>query len=243
MIQCIAIDDEPLALQQIKSYIEKISFLELVAVCHDALDAYPILLNEKIDVIFVDINMPDINGLDFVRSLDTSPLIIFTTAYSEYAIESYKVDAIDYLLKPFGFNEFQHTANKILRIWNLRKNTPSELKPPIEDSNTLFLKSDYRIVRINIQDIIYIEGMSEYLRLFLASESKPVVALLSIHKILERLPANQFMRVHRSYIINLKKIREVNRLRIMLENKEYIPIGESYKEEFFRYLNNMFLTK
>ncbi|WP_455672961.1 LytR/AlgR family response regulator transcription factor [Phocaeicola sp.] len=243
MIRCLAIDDEPLALEQLKKYIGKVPFLELVATCQDAFEAMKLLTETSVDAIFIDINMPDLNGVDFVRSLIERPLVVFTTAYSEYAIDGYKVDAVDYLLKPFGFEDFQRAANKVRRQWELLASSV-KVQPSVNaGEDVLYLKSDYRMVRVNMKDICYVEGMSEYLRIYLDGEPKPLITLLSMKKLEERLPADMFMRVHRSYIVNLKKIEEVARLRIVLNKDTYIPIGELYKEQFYKYVNNKFVSK
>lgn len=239
MIRCLAIDDEPLALEQLKSYIKKIPFLTLEDACMSALAASKILAEKQIDAVFIDINMPDLNGMDFVKSLYNPPLVVFTTAYSEYAIEGYKVNAVDYLLKPFGLDDFQRAANKVLRQYQLTASTPA---PTDEDSDVLFVKSDYRMVRIEIKKICYVEAMSEYLRIFLEGEAKPVIALLSMKKLEERLPQN-FMRVHRSYIVNLQKILQIERGRIMMDKDTYIPVSEGYKDAFNQYMNEKTLEK
>ena len=249
MIKVLAIDDEPLALQQLVAYIKKTPFLTLVAECQSALEARDILNEEPVDALFCDINMPDLNGMDFVKSLAVPPLIVFTTAYSEYAVEGFRVDAVDYLLKPFGLQEFQRAANRLKE--RLKDSSPvSSLTTPLSQSttplspeeDTLFVKTDYRVVRIAISDIRYVEGMSEYLKLHMEGQPKPIVTLLSMKKIEERLPAN-FMRIHRSYIVNLEKIREVNKNRVILDAETYLPIGDNYREQFNRYLDDKFLTK
>ena len=238
MIRVLAIDDEPLALQQLAAYIRKIPYLELVAECQSALEAKEILNQENIDAIFCDINMPDLNGMDFVKSLQMPPLIVFTTAYSEYAVEGFKVDAVDYLLKPFGLDDFRRAANRIQeRLSATPKTVPDE---SVDD--TIFIKTDYRVVKIAISDIRYVEGMSEYLKIHLDSQPKPVVTLLSMKKMEEYLPSH-FMRIHRSYIINLKKIQEVNKNRVIMDADTYLPIGDNYKEAFNNYLNTKFLGK
>lgn len=242
MIRCIAIDDEPLALGQLETYIGKIPFLELVAACQDAFCAMSVLASEAVDVVFIDINMPDLNGLDFVRSLVERPLVVFITAYSEYAIEGYKVDAVDYLLKPFGFEEFQHAAHKVKKQYELLA-APFSMASTNERDDVLFLKADYKIIRVNIRDIRYVESMSEYLRIYLEGEVKPIITLLSMKKIEERLPKDLFMRVHRSYMVNLKKIQEVAKLRILMDKETYIPVGDLYKEQFYKYVNNKFVSK
>ena len=243
MIRCLAIDDEPLALQQLVTYIGKIPFLELAAQCQSALEARKFLEQETVDAIFCDINMPDLNGMEFVKSLQAPPLVVFTTAYSEYAVEGFKVNAVDYLLKPFGLQDFQRAANKIKEFMELKElrsydNTSSSPK----DDDTIFVKTEYRIVKVTIADIRYIEGMSEYLKIYIEGEPKPIITLLSMKKMEEKLP-EFFMRIHRSYIVNLTKIQEVNKNRIIMDADTYLPIGDNYKEAFQRYLDTKFLGK
>ena len=248
MIKVLAIDDEPLALQQLVAYIKKTPSLELIGECQSALEAKEILNNEAIDAIFCDINMPDLNGMDFVKSLSAPPLIVFTTAYSEYAVEGFKVDAVDYLLKPFGLDEFRRAANRLQERLNSLGTVPSESSNssfgtvPSEFDDTIFVKTDYRVVKLSISDIRYIEGMSEYLKIHLESQPKPVVTLLSMKKMEEYLPP-YFMRIHRSYIVNLKMIQEVNKNRVIMDADTYLPIGDNYKEAFNDYLNTKYLGK
>jgi len=236
-IRCLAIDDEPLALQQLVAYIKKVPFLELAAQCQSALEARKFLENDTVDAVFCDINMPDLNGMDFVKSLVVPPLVVFTTAYSEYAVEGFRVNAVDYLLKPFGLQEFQRAANRL----------KERMSPSIGDDNfggsdVVFLKTDYRVVKVSIPDIRYIEGMSEYLKVWIEGEAKPIITLLSMKKMEERLP-DYFMRIHRSYIVNLNKIQEVNKNRIIMDAETYLPIGDIYKEAFQTYLDTKFLGK
>ena len=251
MIRCLAIDDEPLALQQTVAYIGKVPFLELAGQCQSALEARQFLQNDTVDAIFCDINMPDLNGMDFIKSLQVPPLIVFTTAYAEYAVEGFKVNAVDYLLKPFGLQDFQRAANRLKERLPLSSSvegespdvqTVSPTQGRLEGSDTIFLKTDYRIVKVSISDIRYIEAMSEYLKVWIDNESKPVVTLLSMKKMEERLPDN-FMRIHRSYIINLGKIREVNKNRVIMDADTLLPIGDNYKETFLNYLNTKYLGK
>lgn len=240
MIRCLAIDDEPLALQQLVAYISKVPFLQLAGQCQSALEARQFLENDTVDAIFCDINMPDLNGMDFVKSLAVPPLIVFTTAYSEYAVEGFKVNAVDYLLKPFGLQDFQRAANRLRE----RLGSTSSVDQPVvsESDDTLFLKTDYRIVKVNIPDIRYVEGMSEYLKVWIEGEAKPIITLLSMKKIEERLP-DCFMRIHRSYIINLNKIQEVNKNRVIMDADTYLPIGDLYKDAFQAYLDTKFLGR
>ena len=242
MIRCLAIDDEPLALLQIVAYIGKVPFLELAAQCQSAIEARQFLENDTVDAIFCDINMPDLNGMDFVKSLAVPPLVVFTTAYSEYAVEGFRVNAVDYLLKPFGLQDFQRAANRLKDRFEASANLSASDNSLTSDDNTLFLKTDYRIIKVCISDIVYIEGMSEYLKVWIEGEPKPIITLLSMKKIEERLP-DYFMRIHRSYIINLTKIQEVNKNRVIMGPDVYLPVGDLYKEGFQSYLNTKFLGK
>lgn len=255
MIRCIAIDDEPLALQQLAAYIGKVPFLELAAQCQSALDARKFLEQDTVDAIFCDINMPDLNGMDFVKSLTVPPLIVFTTAYAEYAVEGFRVNAVDYLLKPFGMQDFQRAALRIKDRLEASAATPVPpttptspfphtipTSPTLQNDDTLFLKTEYRIVKVSISDIRYVEAMSEYLKVHLESEGKPIITLLSMKKMEERLP-DYFMRIHRSYIINLTKIQEVNKNRVIMDSDTYLPIGDMYREAFQTYLDTKFLGK
>ena len=238
-IRCLAIDDEPLALKQLVAYIKKVPFLELAAQCQSALEARTYLKNDTVDAIFCDINMPDLNGMDFVKSLVAPPLVVFTTAYSEYAVDGFRVNAVDYLLKPFGLQEFQRAAQ---RLKDRLEGSHATEESAAAQTETLFLKTDYRIVNVNIRDIRYVEAMSEYLKVWVDGQSKPIVTLLSMKKMEENLPG-YFMRIHRSYIINLTKIQEVNKNRVIMDADTYLPIGDLYKDAFQRYLNTKFLAR
>ena len=247
MIKCIAIDDEPLALKKLVAYIKKIPYLELVAQCQSAIEAQKVIDQQQIDAIFLDINMPDLNGLDFAKSMEQNhslgPIMVFTTAYSEYAIEGYKANAVGYLLKPYGFDEFETAAQKVKDIAEIRQQAMTDVTTQVDDDGTIFVKSDYKIVRMNIKNIRYIEAMSEYLRFCCDDRSKPVIVLLSMKKIEEHLPSNMFMRIHRSYIINLNKICEVKKNHVVIEDDVSLPIGDNYKDAFMNYLNSKILTK
>ncbi|WP_299524634.1 LytTR family DNA-binding domain-containing protein [uncultured Lutibacter sp.] len=236
MIQCIAIDDEPLALRQIGSYIEKTPFLELKESFESPLDAITYLQENKVDLMFVDINMPDLNGMDFVKSLDNPPKIIFTTAYSEYALEGFKVDAMDYLLKPIDYATFLKASNKAKKWFDLQN---SKLEQINSDDDFLFIKSEYKILKVKLNEVKYIEGMREYVRIHLTND-KPIMTLLSMKAVEQQLPNNSFMRVHRSYIVNLKMITTIERNRIVFD-KVYIPVSEQHKEEFHQFVEKNFL--
>lgn len=232
IIKCLALDDEPLALSKMASYISKTPFLELTGACRSAYEAGEIISKTKADLIFIDINMPDMNGLDFVRTLHNRPQIIFTTAFSEYAIEGFKLDALDYLLKPIGYPEFLKAANKARSYF---ETVVQDQKKDPETKAYLFVKSDYKIARVAVNDIIYIEGMREYVRIHLNS-GKPLMPLITLRILEKQLPADRFMRVHRSYIVNLEKIISVEHNRIVIEGKVYIPVSEQYKETFQKFL-------
>ena len=238
MIRCLAIDDEPLALRQIRSYIERIPTLELAATFSNAITAREWLIDNSVDLIFVDINMPGLSGVDFVRSLDNPPMIIFTTAYSEYAVEGFKLDAIDYLLKPFGFNELQRSANKALSLYELRQlrdNTTTEKSEVTDEQSAgkeyISIRADHKTSLIKVTNIVFLESEGEYVRLHLNDGTK-LVTLFRLKNMESTLPNDMFMRVHRSYIININHISGYTKGRVFLDTEDYVPIGESYKEAF-----------
>jgi len=237
-ISCLAIDDEPLAVKKIAGYIQKTPFLELVAQCRNPFEAMEILENNEIHLLFIDINMPEMSGMEFVKSLTIKPYIIFTTAYSEYAVEGFEVNATDYLLKPVSYSNFLRAANKVKDLIGLSANRqPSTITPAI---NHMFVKSEYKLVRIDFDDIKYIESMHEYININLAG-TKPVKSLMSLKSIEEQLPSDRFLRVHRSFIVNLSKISMIDRNRIIFDEKIYIPIGEQYKTSFQTYIDKNFI--
>jgi two-component system LytT family response regulator len=236
-ISCIAIDDEPLAVKKISSYIQKTPFLELVAECRSAFDAMEIMNNRAVQVIFIDINMPDLNGLEFVKSLTDKPYVVFTTAYSEYAVEGFQVDAADYLLKPITYGSFLKAANKVKNLIDL--NTNSQKETIRATASHLFVKSDYKLIRIELHDIKYVESQHEYIKIHLIN-SVPVMTQLSMKAIDEQLPADRFMRVHRSFIVNLAKVSVIERNRIVFDGKVYIPVSDQYKAKFQEYIDGNF---
>jgi len=238
MIRCIAIDDEPLALKQIADYIEKTPFLELAGQFESALQAISFLHDNDADLMFVDINMPDLSGMDFVKSLNNPPKVIFTTAYSEYAVEGFRVDAIDYILKPISYKDFLKAAEKAKERISQKSTGTIQIE---SNEKFLFIKSDYKIQRINLSDIKYIEGMREYIRIHIENQ-KPVMPLLSMRKMEEFLPEKDFMRVHRSFIVNLNKITTVERNRIVFEKNIFIPVSEQYKLKFQKFLDDNFIV-
>lgn len=233
MLRCLVLEDEPLAMKQIESYISQTPFLSLEASVPTAVEAMNIISQIRPDLVFVDINMPEINGIDFVKSLRNPPLIVFTTAYSEYAIEGFRVDAVDYLLKPIGYSDFLKAANKA-KLQYEQQNATSNVDS--ENNEYLFIRSNSRFVKIKFSEIKYIEGMREYIRLHLA-DGASMMTLLSMKSVEDRLPQKQFMRVHRSYIINLNEIREVRKQRAVLTGGVEIMIGAQYKDDFDKFIN------
>jgi len=233
-IRAIAIDDEPLALRQLAGYINKTPFLELTGEYNSAIEALEPIRSGAADLLFVDIQMPDLSGMDLVKSLKVKPMIIFTTAFSQYAVEGFRVDAVDYLLKPISYVDFLMAAQKALSRWEAKDKVKEDAEKPEAGDEYLFIKSAYRMVRIDFKDIRYIEGMREYVRVHLIHD-KPVMTLMSMKSLEEVLPAERFMRVHRSFIVNLSEVKIVERGRIVFD-KEYIPVGEQYKERFQQFL-------
>lgn len=237
MIKCIAIDDEPHALRQLSEYIEVVPFLSLEKAFESAIEACIFLKKNTVDLVFVDISMPDLNGIDFAKSLSKQIKIIFITAHSEFAYEGFQIDAADYLLKPISFTDFLRSVNKV----NERYFRQNSSLPEIHQSRDyLFIKSEYRIIRINFKDIKYIESKREYVKIYLEG-NEPITSLMSMKKMEETLPDNIFMRVHRSFIVNLDKITIVERNRIVFDNKVYIPISENYGEKFLKYMEKGFI--
>ena len=248
-INCIAVDDEPLALGLVCSFIEQTPFLNLVGRYSSAVEALRAIHSQKIDVLFLDIQMPDLNGIELARVLDNSktnkPRIIFTTAYNQFALEGYRVDALDYLLKPFNYEEFLNAAHKALAYAQLVEKSnaaPAAVAAPaaaveerIEDEY-LFLKVEYQLVRLALSDILYIEGLKDYVKVWLQSAEKPILSLTSLKSLEEKLPSKRFMRVHRSFIVSLDKINSITRNALQI-GKINITVGDQYKEAFSKFLS------
>jgi two-component system LytT family response regulator len=229
MIRVIAIDDEPLALRQLEMYIAKVPFLELVAACSSANQAKPYL--EQAEAVFLDINMPDLSGMDFIKSLPHPPAVVFTTAYSEFAVEGFRVNAVDYLLKPFSFKEFEASCRKLREQLEMKAALAGK-----EADAILHVKADYRTVSVDTRKIVYIESWSEYIKIHLVDEEAPVIALYSLKNLIDQLPKGRFMRIHRSYIIALGFVAEASRTRVRLRNGVTLPVGEQYRPAFGAYL-------
>jgi len=220
-LKCVAIDDEPLALELLQEYISRFPQLKLVHMFDDAISAVELLRNTRVDLLFIDINMPDITGIDLVRSLQEKPLIIFTTAHKQFAIEGFELDAVDYLLKPINIDRFTRAVHKAIDYYKYR-NTPAQ-----EDNDCLFVHAEYRLVKIQLNDIEYIESLEDYIKIHI-SGARPVLTLMSMKKVLEKLPADKFQRIHRSYIVSVAKVRSIQNRKVQLTSGVELPISDSY---------------
>lgn len=231
-LKCVIVDDEPLAADLLKSYALQTPFLQLLGTYNSAIDALSVINEQKVDLIFLDINMPKINGVEFSKTLPSAIKVIFTTAYDQYAIDGFKVNALDYLLKPISYGDFLQAANRALE-W-FRPNTDASA------ADSIFVKSGYRIEKLEYNNILYIENQKDYVKFYLEDQQDPVSSLMSIQQLSEKLPADVFMRVHRSFIVNLNKIKTVERNCIIF-GKAYIPVSDTYRSEFNRFLDKKFI--
>lgn len=232
LLKCIAVDDEPLALKLVQTFIDQTPFLELTASCDNAVEAMELIREKQPDIVFLDINMPNLTGMELARLLQeqpgTLPKIIFTTAYNHYAIEGYKVNAVDYLLKPFSYEEFLRAANKVLLQTTEASNQSQSITA---DDEFIFLKVEYQWVRISLKDILYIESLKDYVKVHLDDSQKTVLSLISLKALEEKLPSAKFMRIHRSFIVCLDKINAISKNSVFIGKTE-ITVGEQYKEAF-----------
>ncbi|AHJ97206.1 hypothetical protein Hsw_1611 [Hymenobacter swuensis DY53] len=228
-------DDEPLALRLLTSYVERVPFLELVGTCRSALEAMTVLQREAVDVLFLDVQMPDLTGVEFVRSMQPQALVIFTTAYEAYALEGFNLNAVDYLVKPIAFERFVQAAQKAQDRLAPRPPEPAPvpvLPPPASPTDDyIFVKADYHTQRLNLRDIRYLEGLKDYIKIY--AGAKPILTLNSLKAFEDRLPSPDFVRVHRSYIVALAHVDSIRKNRIYM-GPDIIPIGESYAEAFFK---------
>lgn len=228
-LKCAIVDDEPLALDLLESYVGKTPFLELAGKYSSAVQAMKELPEKQVDLLFLDIQMPELNGLEFSKMVDSHTRIVFTTAFEQYAIDGYKVNALDYLLKPISYTDFLQAANKAVRWFEL-------LNQPHDEITSIFVKSDYKLVQIELDNILYVEGLKDYVKIYEEGNQRPILSLMSMKAMEELLPASRFMRVHRSYIVQKSKIHVIDRGRIIF-GKTSIPVSESYKATFQEYLD------
>lgn len=238
-LRCALVDDEPLALSLLESYVRKTDSLELCGSYSSAIQAMKGLPEHPVDLLFLDIQMPELNGLEFSRMVSPNTRIIFTTAFEQYAIDGYRVNALDYLLKPISYSDFIEAVNKAIQWFEMRKKAElpdtGQVSIPA-DSNHIYVKSDYKIVQIELDRILYIEGLKDYIKIYTEDNPRPILSLTSMKTMEEKLPSSRFIRVHRSYIVQKQKIKIIDKGRIVF-GKEYIPVSDSYKQELQNYVN------
>lgn len=237
MIRCIAIDDELLALDLIEDNIKKLPFMEMVKKCKSAFEAMEVMRQEQIDLIFLDIQMPDVSGIQLLKTLKSKPMVIITTAYEKYATEGFNLDVIDYLLKPYSFERFLKAVNKATEYQDLRDKAiiQENQKEAGSTSNYLFVRADYKLVKIELASILYIEGLKDYVKIYLGD--KPILTQMSMKALEERLPSKDFVRVHRSFIVAFSKIDFIQKQMLTIGRKE-IPISEHYRDQLFKMINH-----
>ena len=233
-ISCMIVDDEPMALNLVESYVEKTPYLELKQKCSSAVEALDFLNTNAVDLLFLDIQMPDLTGLEFSKMLPETTRVIFTTAFDQYALEGFKVDALDYLLKPFDYAEFLVAANKAHAWFQLINNQEMVSSP--EEKEFIFVKSEYKQLRIMLADVLYFEGLKDYIKIWIKDKPQPILTLMSLKAMQEQLPKSKFMRVHRSFIVPLNNIEVIERNQIVIKNQR-ITVSDQYKPEFLAFIN------
>lgn len=243
VLSCALIDDEPLALDLLESYVTKTPFLRLEGRYSSAVAALNDIREKKVDLVFLDIQMPELNGLEFAKMVPQETRIVFTTAFSQYSLDGYRVNALDYLLKPVSYKDFMEAANKALQWFErgLQPVAPAEPASPTTPQgdpviDCIYVKSEYKLVQVELKDILYIEGLKDYIKIYTEKEPRPILSLISMKMMEERLPSDRFIRVHRSFIVQKNKVRMVDRGRIVFGNT-YIPVSESYKHEWLHFLS------
>ena len=240
IIKCAIVDDEPLAVELLASYVNKIPFLELCGKYSNATDALHGITEDPVDLLFLDIQMPELNGLELSKMLPENTRIVFTTAFNQYAVDGFRVNALDYLLKPISYADFLEACNKALQWFQLvqqqGETSPAANSPATEEVKSIFVKSEYKLLQIQLDDIRYIEGLKDYVKIYTEQSPHPILSLMNMKAIEQMLPASRFIRVHRSFIVQKSKIREIERNRIVFGDV-YIPIGDSYKQAFQEFIN------
>ena len=233
IIKCAIIDDEPLAIELLVSYVKKIPFMELHGKYSNAVDAMKGIADDPVELVFLDIQMPELNGLELSRMLPESTRVVFTTAFEQYAVDGYRINALDYLLKPIAYPEFLEACNKALQ-WFMMVQQAEEPRTP--EATSIFVKSEYKLLQIDLDDIRYIEGLKDYVKIYTEQSPHPILSLMNMKAIEQMLPSSRFIRVHRSYIVQKSNIKETDRNRIVYDDELYIPIGDSYKQAFLEFL-------
>ena len=238
-IKCAIVDDEPLAVELLASYVKKIPFLELCGKYNNATDALHGIGETPVDLLFLDIQMPELNGLELSRMVPENTRIVFTTAFDQYAVDGFRANALDYLLKPISYADFMEACNKALQWFQLVQQSeqqPATSAPAEEEPRSIFVKSEYKLLQINLDDIRYIEGLKDYVKIYTEQSPHPILSLMNMKAIEQMLPTSRFIMVHRSFIVQKSKIREIERNRIVFGDV-YIPIGDSYKQAFQDFIN------
>ena len=232
-IKCAIIDDEPLAVELLVSYVKKIPFMELNGKYSNAVDAMKGIAENPVDIVFLDIQMPELNGLELSRMLPETTRVVFTTAFEQYALDGYRINALDYLMKPISYAEFLEACNKALQWYKMVRQVE---EPKAAEATSIFVKSEYKLLQIDLDDIRYIEGLKDYVKIYTEQSQHPILSLMNMKAIEQMLPSSRFIRVHRSFIVQKSKIREIDRNRIVYDKDLYIPIGDSYKQAFLDFL-------
>ncbi len=235
ILRCALVDDEPLALDLLEAYVQKTPCLQLEGKYSSAVTTMDGLRDKPVDLLFLDIQMPELSGLEFSKMVNEETRIVFTTAFSQYALDGYRVNALDYLLKPISYKDFLEAVNKAVDWFEL-KNSAANAELPYTENDCIYVKSDYKLIQIKLKDILYIEGLKDYVKIYVENQPKAILSLISMKVMEERLPSSLFIRVHRSFIVQKSKIQVIDRGRIVF-GKEYIPISDSYKPELQSYLN------
>ena len=238
IIKCAIVDDEPLAVELLASYVKKTPFLELCGKYNNATDALHGLGETPVDLLFLDIQMPELNGLEMSKMVPESTRIVFTTAFDQYAVDGFRVNALHYLLKPISYSDFMEACNKALQWFQLvqQNDQPQAVAQPEKEPRSIFVKSEYKLLQIDLDNIRYIEGLKDYVKIYTEDSPHPILSLMNMKAIEQMLPASRFIRVHRSFIVQKSKIREIERNRIVFGDV-YIPIGDSYKQAFQDFIN------
>lgn len=232
-MRCIAIDDEPLALSLLEDNISKVPYLQLVAKCSDAFEAMKVMNKNPVDLIFIDIQMPGMTGLQFIESLATKPMVILLTAYKQYALEGYNLNVIDYLVKPVELKRFVVACNKAWELYQLKHaQVPNRAADPA--SSYLFVPADYSLLKVSFRDIAWVEGLKDYLKIYLNSNSKPIITRMTLKEMEDQLPSGDFLRIHKSYIVSADSITSVRKNSVYIKDME-LPVGETYKEVVTRF--------
>ena len=234
MIRCLAIDDEKLALDLLEDNIGKVPFLQLAEKCKSAFEAMDILRSQTIDLIFLDIQMPDVSGIQMLKSLPEKPLVIFTTAFSDYALDGFNLDAVNYLLKPYTFERFLKAVNKARDYMEMHDQAKKAETEKTGFSDFIFVRADYKLVKIDLNEILFIEGLGDYIKIY--TGENPILTQMSMKAMEEKLPADKFIRVHRSFIVAFNKIEYVQKQQLGISKRE-IPISEHYREQLFKVIN------